>query len=129
MDLSEICDDKSTFMVAQASGDPKGPRFVCSTLRGPYTFYEMVEEVGRMWEKEQVHAKVLYTERDRALPMRWLDECTIDYIEARWEEIVTDGFIGGLFDGKEYDVRAGILSEDDYKESLEEELEEEDEDQ
>lgn len=116
MDLSEINDDTSTFMVAQQSGDPKGPKYVPSTLRGPYTFYEMVEEAAKMWRDEQVHAKVVYCEKDRDLPLRWLDECTIDYIEARWEDIITEGFLGGVFDEVEFDVKAGIISEDDFKE-------------
>ena len=119
MDLSELVDDTSAFMVAQQTGEPKSPRYVPSTIRGPYTFYEMVEEVGQMWENEQVHAKVIYCERDRDLPLRWLDECTIDFIEARWQEILTEGFLSGSVE-KEYDVRAGILTEADCVEEVKE---------
>lgn len=125
MDLSEIIDEESLFMVAQQTGDPRGPRYVPSTIRGPYNFYEMAEEVGRMWKDEQVHAKVIYCERDRELPMRWLDECTIDFIEARWEDIVTEGFLGGAFDEDiEYTCKAGIVSEKDYEELMKEQAEE-----
>ena len=111
MDLSEIHD--SVFLVAQSTGNPQGPKYVCSTIRGPFAFFEMVEEVATMWRDEQVHAKAIFLEKDREKRARWLDEPTIDFIEARWEEILTDGFLSGDLEGKKYDYKAGIISEDD----------------
>ena len=110
MDLSALASE--TFFVAMNTGDRSKGKFICSTLCGPYSFYEMVEETAMLWQNEQVHAKVIMIPCHREKPLRWLDECTVDFIEARWEDIITEGLIGGVFD-KEYDYKAGIISDDE----------------
>jgi hypothetical protein len=111
VDLSELKD--KTFMVAQASGDPKGPKFVCSTIRGPYNFYGMCEEVGRMWETQLVHAKALIISEDRAKAISWVDECSIDYIEANYANIMMEELLMDDVPEVEYTHKARIINEDD----------------
>jgi len=65
-----------------------------------------------MWKDQQVHARAVILGRDRKKKLRWLDSCTVDFIEARWEDIISDGWLGGALDNQ-YDVRAGILTEMD----------------
>jgi hypothetical protein len=111
MDLSELRD--KTFLVAVSQGDRNKHRFLSSTVRGPYTFEEMCDEVGNMWYEFQHHAKAVICEKDRTKPVKTLDENTIDYIEANYKEIITESMLGGVFDSdKEYTCRAGIVEAD-----------------
>jgi len=111
VDLSLLKD--KTFMVAQASGDPKGPKYVCSTIRGPYNFYGMAEEVGLMWENFQVHAKAIMVSENRADPISWVDECSIDFIEANFGNIMMEEILMGDVPEVEYTHQARIISEND----------------
>lgn len=110
MDLSELKD--KTFLVAVSSGDRSKSKFVSTTIRGPYSFAEMCEEVGTMWAEEQHHAKVIIPSRDRKQPIKSLDENTIDYIECHYLDIITESMLEGLIDDKEYTCRAGITEDD-----------------
>jgi hypothetical protein len=111
MDLSEL--KGKNYLVAVNQGDPSGVKFVCSTIRGPYTFEEMVESVGMMWQQHQHHAKVIMCQKDPSLAPKYLDANTIDYIEANFMDIVTESMLEGVFDGeKEYTCRAGVVDGD-----------------
>lgn len=111
MDLSEL--KGKIFMIGCSTGDRNKPKFLCTTLRGPYTFEEMVEEVGVMWKEQQHHAKVIIPTKKRDEPVKCLDENTVDYIEAHYADIVVESMLDGVFDGeKEYTCRAGIVEAD-----------------
>jgi len=107
MDLSEL--KGRQYMVAISSGDPNGPKFVCSSIRGPFTFEEMCEAVGVMWREHQHHAKVMVCQKDMTKPLTYLDANTIDYIEAKFDDIITESMLEGVFDDiKDYTCRAGL---------------------
>lgn len=111
MDLSEL--KGQIFMVGASTGDRSKPRYLCTTLRGPYSFEEMIEEVGVMWKEQQHHAKVILPTKKRNEPVKCLDENTVDYIEANYLDIITESMLEGVFDDiKEYTCRAGIVEAD-----------------
>lgn len=111
MDLSEL--KNKQFLVAVNQGDVAKPKFVCSTIRGPYTFEEMCEAVGLMWREHQHHGKVILCQKDASKPLKYLDGNTIDYIEAHYEDIITEAMLDGIFDeDKSYTCRAGVLESD-----------------
>lgn len=91
MDFSKIKDKQ--FIVAVSTGDRNKPKLLASTIRGPYSFPDMVNQVGLMWEKHQHHAKVYTLETDPEKTVTFLDSGTIDYIEANYEDIA---FYGAL---------------------------------
>jgi len=109
MDLSAIKDE--LFLVAVATGDPAGVKFLCSTIRGPYDFTTMVQEVGDMWNTHQHHAKVIVCEKDPMKQVVMLDENTVDYIECHATDIITEAMLGGAFD-KDFTCRAGLLTDE-----------------
>ena len=109
MDLRELHDQ--VFMVAVNSGPREENSFMCSTLCGPMGFYEMCETVGFIFEKQMIHSKVMICEKEFGKPPKVLDESTIDFIEARYQDIVIDGALGGeLLNSKEYTCTAGFNS-------------------
>lgn len=111
MDLSDLKD--KVFGVAVSSGTRDGVKFVCSTLRCPLDFYEMVEQLSYVYEEKQVHGKAFILNKDPNVRTKYLDECTVDYIEARAMDIIADGLLSGaLEEGKEYTCRAGFFEED-----------------
>lgn len=91
MDFSSI--EGAAFLVAVNTGDRNKPPLLASTMRGPFEFYEMVEAVGCMWEREQHHAMVYVLTKDFDKSSSFLDEGTIDYIEANWEDMVATGIL------------------------------------
>jgi hypothetical protein len=107
MDLSELKD--KFFMVAVNTGSREKAQYLCTTLHGPYSYVEMLEEVGFMWKEHQHHAKVYVVEKDRTKPNMWLDTNTIDYIEAQWENLIMDGLLDGTMEQKPFTCRAGML--------------------
>lgn len=108
MNLDELKD--KTFIVSVSTGDRDKAKFICSTLHGPYDFYEMIDEVGNMWTEHQHHAKAYVLEKDKTKPCKWLDKNTIDYIEAHFQEIISEGVLfDDYFDEKEYTCKAGIV--------------------
>jgi hypothetical protein len=110
MDLSDLKDH--SYIVGVSQSDRSGPKFLSSTVRGPYTFVEMCEEVGVMWIEHQHHSKVTILQKDRNKPSKFLDENTVDYIEAHYTDIVTEAMLDGLFDEeKEFTCRAGIVED------------------
>lgn len=111
MDLSEL--KSKTYLVAVNQGDPSGPKFICSTIRGPFTFEEMCESVGVMWREHQHHAKVVVLQKDMTKAPQYLDANTIDYIEAKFDDIITESMLEGVFDDiKQYTCRAGLIEGD-----------------
>ena len=111
MDLSPVKDKQ--FLVAVATGDPSGPKFLCSTIHGPYDFTSMVQEVGDMWNTHQHHAKVIICEQDGTKQVKMLDENTVDYIECHATDIITEAMLGGAFDAKEFTCQAGLIVEEE----------------
>lgn len=112
MDLSEL--KNKVYVVAVNQGDRSGPKYVCSSIKGPFSFEEMCEHVGVMWRNYQHHAKVTILDKDQTRPSKFLDENTVDYIEAHYEDIVTESMLDGVFDEvKEYTCRANILESTD----------------
>lgn len=111
MDLTELKDKQ--FLVAVSNGDRSGVTFVCSTVRGPFTFEEMCETVGMTWVQQQHHAKAIICQKDIAKKPLYLDQNTIDYIEAHFQDIITESILEGIFDDdKGYTCRAGIVEGD-----------------
>ena len=109
MDLSVLKD--KNFVVTVSAGDRSGPKYVCSTIRGPYSFTEMVDEVGSMWEEHQHHAKVVVLHKERDKAPKYLDENTVDYIECHYVDIITEAMLDGSI-GKDYTCRANLIEGD-----------------
>lgn len=108
MDLSELKDKQ--FLVAVNAGERSGVKFVCSTIRGPFSFEEMCETLGLMWVEHQHHGKAIVLQKDLSAKPVYLDENTIDYIEAHFQDIITESMLDGVFDEqKEFTCRAGII--------------------
>lgn len=108
MDLSELKDKQ--FLVAVNQGDRSGVKFVCSTIRGPFSFEEMCESIGMMWKEHQHHGKAVVMQKDLAAKPVYLDENTVDYIEAHFQDIITESMLDGVFDDdKDYTCRAGVV--------------------
>ena len=111
MDL-EVLKTKN-FLVAVSSGDRNGPKFVCSTVRGPYDFYDMIEQVGVMWRNHTHHAKVIILDKDPTKAQQRLDENTTDYIEAHYDRIAVEGLLEGFSaEEKEFTCRANVVEDD-----------------
>jgi len=110
MDLSHL--KNGSFIVAVATGDGKAFKLLGSTVHGPYSFVEMLQEVGDMWATHQHHAKVIILDRNPASATQVLDENTVDYIECHYNDIIVEEMIGGAFDNKEFTCKAGMLEDD-----------------
>jgi hypothetical protein len=114
MDFSKIKDKQ--FIVAVSTGDRNKPKLLASTIRGPYSFADMVNQVGLMWEKHQHHAKVYMLETDPEKAVVFLDSGTIDYIEANYEDIAFYGALEEeLCDDSDASIEAGIIEAQDGK--------------
>lgn len=111
MDLSELKD--KLYLVAVSTGDRNKSRFVSTTVRGPFNFPEMTEEVGKMWEEEQHHAKPIILSKDRKKALQTLDQNTVDYIECFYKDIIVECLLDGSLSKDGYTCRAGIVTDDD----------------
>jgi hypothetical protein len=108
MDLAPL--KGNTYLVSVSTGDRNKGKFLTSTIRGPYDFLEMVQEVGFMYEQHQHHAKATIAEKDRMKPVRYLDQKTIDYIEAHYQNIIADSVLEEILGGNpNYTHAAGII--------------------
>lgn len=109
MDLGILQDQM--FGVAVNTGPRDKTKYICESLRAPLNFFEMVEMVGNMWcGPELLHHKAFIISKDSN--PKFLDECTIDYIEANYQNIVMNGFLGGeLEKAKQFTCRAGFIVE------------------
>ncbi len=108
MNVNALKDD--SYLVAICQGDREKGKFMSSTVRGPYDYFEMIEEVGYMWQEEQHHAKVVIVNQDRDTPNKFLDTNTTDYIEANWQDLAAEILLQD--DDVEYTCRAGINEND-----------------
>jgi len=122
MNLDSLRDKQ--FMVAVSNGKRNGPTFICSSLYGPYDFYEMVEQVGCMWRNHQHHAKVIVCSKDPSKPQERLDENTTDYIECHYDKIVVEGLIAGAFEDKQYTCKANVIDYTDEEDPRKQESKE-----
>lgn len=107
MDLSAL--KGLMFMVAISTGDPGKCKYIQESIHGPYGLYEMAGKVEYMWKEYQHHAKVLITSKDTHKPPQFLDECTIDYLEAKGGNIVMEGMLNGDDLNTDYTCKAGIF--------------------
>lgn len=101
---------EKTFCVAVATGQPNGTKYLASTLHGPYTFVEMVQEVGEMWVTHQHHAKAIVLNKDNKSKLETLDANTIDYIEAHYLDIILEETLTS-YEDKEFTCSAGTSLE------------------
>lgn len=104
MDLSKLKD--KAFLTSISTGDPNKGRFLSSTVHGPYNFLEMVEQVGRTWETYFHHLAVTILEKDDTKMPEFLDRLTIEYIEAKYQDIIMDHMVSGEID--DFNCQAGI---------------------
>lgn len=120
MDLSPLFE--KNFMVAVNTEDRNSPPGLCSTLRGPYKFIDMVQQVANMWNKEVHHAMVYVCHTNNKQMTPFLDSGTVEYLEAHADSIIFDHTIGREILGDEFTCVAGIIarSEDDEDEADEE---------
>jgi len=119
MDLTPLYD--KTFLVAINTGPMDKGKFICETICGPFDFYEMVENVGCIYESEQLHAKAIIPGSSFGSKPQVLNANTIDYIEARYMDIIADGLLdGGVLQAKKYTCTAGFIK-DEVKEEQESE--------
>ena len=108
MDFSYLRDRQ--FIVAVNTGPRNMPKLLASTMRGPFDFSEMCEAVGSMYEREQHHAKVYVLERSFEKGIFFLDEGTMDYIEAYWQDIVMEEELeSALLGDDEESIPAGAI--------------------
>ncbi len=110
MNISSLL--KKQYIVSVSTGDRDQCKLLASTIHGPYDFLGMVEAVGTMWEKQQHHSKVTVLETDTNKATRFLNEDTTDYIEAKWQTIITNGTILGDFNagGEDYTCKAVAIT-------------------
>jgi hypothetical protein len=117
MDLSEL--HGQMFGVAVGLGPRDGIKFACGSLLAPLDFYEMVELVAACYQSNQQHAKAFILNKDINKRTKYLDECTIDFIEARAMDIIADGLLSGdLTEGTPYTCRAGFFEEPSDEEAI-----------
>jgi hypothetical protein len=77
----------------------------------------MVETVGKIYEDQQVHAKAMICSKEFGEPPQVLNENTMDFIEARHEDIIMDGLLGGeLTEAKDYTCTAGFIKYENEEE-------------
>jgi hypothetical protein len=107
MDLSEI--KEQTFLVALSTGDRTKPRFVPESVCGPLNFFEMVEVVANIHMDLQLHAKAIIPSKKFGERPKVLDVSTIDYIEAKYAEILMEALLMGELE-KNYSCKAGFVS-------------------
>jgi hypothetical protein len=96
MDLSKLYG--LTFIVATSTGDRNDGKLLAKTIHGPFSFEEMVNEVGRKWVDSQDNAKVYILEKDHNTKPKWLDQNTTDYIQFKFVDILTERMLAGAFD-------------------------------
>lgn len=115
MDLTDLHGE--IFLVACSTGDRNKAKYIPETICGPFNFYEMVEAVGEFYRQEQLHAKAMIPSKKMGHAPKVLDGNTVDFIEARYMDIVADGLLGGeIFNAKEYTCKAGFVTEEEEAE-------------
>ena len=104
MDLSELKEER--FMVAISNGKREEYGFLCSSLIGPFSFMEMVENVSAIYSKEALHAKAMICSLELGKHPKFLNMNTIDYIEANVDKIVVEDTFGEM--DTNYTCKAGF---------------------
>jgi hypothetical protein len=113
MDLRSLYDQ--AFIVAVSTGARDDGRLLAKTIHGPYSFDEMIGEVGRMWSDSQDNAKVYILDKDYKKKPKWLDAKTIDYIQAKYVDIIMERMIGS--EDQPYTVAAGVIEDHSAEEA------------
>ena len=117
MNLTTLHD--KIFMVAISTGDRNKSMYIPESISGPFNFYEMVEAVANCYVDQQLHAKALITSKTFGVKPEVLNENTIDFIEARHMDIISDGLLdGGVLNSEEYTCSAGFVIEEIEKEEV-----------
>ena len=101
MDLSEL--HENTFLVAVEGGKGIMP----STVSGPFNFLDMVDVVGDTFSKTGLNCVVFESKTDPFAKAQTLDTCTIDFIQANYENIIMDSFLNPDF-SEEFTCKAGF---------------------
>lgn len=96
VDLTQYHDKQ--FLIAISTGDRDKGKYLCSTIRGPYGFDEMIGEVGDMNASDQNNAKVYILEKDRKKKATFFDKNTTEYIQFNYQDILMDRMLGGAYD-------------------------------
>jgi hypothetical protein len=107
LDLSEIKD--KIFLVALSTGDRMKPKFIPESVVGPLNFFEMIEMVATIHIDQQLHAKAMIPSKKFGVKPQVLDVPTIDYIEAKYAEILMEALLTGELE-KEYTCKAGFVA-------------------
>lgn len=116
MDLAPLYD--KLFFIGASTGDREKGGILVSSIKGPYDFYEMVEEVGTMWREQLHHAKVYLCSKERNKRNQFLDTNTIDYIEANYQDLIMYGLLADQLDhdADEFTCTAGVNEMDESDE-------------
>ena len=114
MDFSNLHDEQFACMVS--TGDRNDCKALCSTIHGPYSFFDMVSIVGKTWAEHQHHMKPFILNTKLREKAQWLDQGTVDYIEANYQQMILVGvFEKELFgDDEEGEVvlTAGVVEDE-----------------
>ncbi len=116
MNLAKLKDLQ--FLVGVNTGDRNELGILGSTIRGPYNYIEMIEHVGRTFQDYQHHAKAFVLTKEEKQPVLFLDEGTIDYIEAHWDDIITSDMLETAIFGDEFSLEPGFISDVEQEEGL-----------
>jgi hypothetical protein len=112
MDLTELKD--KTFLMSIKTNKSDDVPYVSKLIKGPFYFYEMVEMCGQIWENQNRHPFVIIASKEFSEKIQFLDDDTIDYLETRWKDIVTDGFLTDILNG-DYSCKATIVEYEEEK--------------
>jgi hypothetical protein len=107
MDLTELKDKQ--FLISILTSKQDDVPYVSSLIKGPFSFYEMAEVCGDIWENKNRHPFVIIASKEFSEKIQYLDEDTIDYLESRWKDIVVDGFIEDILQ-TDYTCKAGVTT-------------------
>ena len=113
MNLEELKDKQ--FLLAVGTGDPTKSQVLGSTISGPFNFIDMVNHVGELFAQNTYTAKVFLAKNNPLSGSTMLDPCVIDFIQAKYEDILFDAVLDGTID-KEYTCKAGFVEVDDLSE-------------
>jgi hypothetical protein len=108
MDLSKLKD--KTFIAGVSSGDRNKPGIVSVSIKGPFTFLEMIDYVNELWSSRMDHAKVFILNKDINKRNEWLDSNTIDYLIEKHADIAIEEIL--LKSPEPFTCEAGIIGED-----------------
>lgn len=111
MDLSEL--QGKMYGVAVGIGTRDTRMFMCDSLMAPLDFWQMIEAVGMIYTEQQIHAKAFILKQKLDEKAVFLDEFTIDFIEARYMDILAEGMLNDSLDSeKQFTCRAGFIQDE-----------------